>query len=946
MVKISVIIPVYNSEKYLPECLDSVINQTLEDIEIICVNDGSNDNSLDILMEYSKKDSRIKIINQKNLGVSYARNKGLEVSTGDYICFLDSDDYLELTAIEEVYHISENNSLDICLFKLINFDDENREQYNEEYFDMPYLKKFEGSIFNHEIIGSMLFRLSVTPHSKLFNRKFASQFKFPVGLIYEDNVFFTEAMFNANRVLFYDKYLYNRRIRQDSITHSFDDKCIDWIKIYNLLIDITKYYDFYEEYKLVLYSKAISTAYTLFKNLEERFKQEFFIKLKEDFIAKSEEWLQEDGLNNMNDRLKFIFNNCLSSNNYLEFELKLELYDLNILNDFGMIEIPLVDENFDLNNKKLFATYINSYKHLYYKLLNTPVIKFAVKPLFHLIYKLCLSNLLIQDKIDILRFAKPLFFRLLWFCKLEEDNLKKFIEFVIDNKYVSALKLFDDNEFHNALNGNNEIFLLFQGLDDEIGGLAKAVYDRANLFYKNGYDVKLLNIDSIRNSEFIINKYHDLGFIVESIEIINIFDYYSEKNTIDFDNSSIEYLGNGDDEYIVKNVQNSDNSVTLKYFNCSNINECSIGNLIKEELYISGYLALKKFLNDGEVIKEYYYTRDKFNYFYIDYEKNDFMLFDRICDCYISFKNIEEFHDYFVSELCLKANTKPFLINDCSSRYPSIKNIERDVAYKIGVVHNNPYFEPYCYGSRRWNIASLNDIEHEDVVVVLTESAKKDFIKEFNLDKFRVIPNFLTDENIKKSYNEYNKENNVISIFARISSDKNISDLIRAFNKLLEKHSDAVLKIYGRALIPDEIIEKDKLEKLINKLGISDSVEFMGHTDNVYEEMSKSLITVLCSTIEGFGLVIIESMVNKTPVVSYDTNYGPNDIILNDVNGFIVNQFDIDALYEKLLYAFENPKKIHDMGELARQHILNYYTEKVVYDKWRNLFNDLILDDK
>ena len=96
MPKISVIIPVYNAEKYLRVCLDSVVNQTLEDIEIICVNDGSTDKSSNILKEYAEKDGRIIILTQKNQGAAIARNKGISVAKGEYLSLLDCDDFFEL----------------------------------------------------------------------------------------------------------------------------------------------------------------------------------------------------------------------------------------------------------------------------------------------------------------------------------------------------------------------------------------------------------------------------------------------------------------------------------------------------------------------------------------------------------------------------------------------------------------------------------------------------------------------------------------------------------------------------------------------------------------------------------------------------------------------------------------------------------------------------------
>lgn len=113
MPKISVIIPVYNASKYLKECLDSVVNQTLKDIEIICVNDGSTDNSLSILEKYAQNDDRIKIINQENKGLSEARNVAIEVASGDYIGFVDADDYINLSFYENLFNRAEETKSDI-----------------------------------------------------------------------------------------------------------------------------------------------------------------------------------------------------------------------------------------------------------------------------------------------------------------------------------------------------------------------------------------------------------------------------------------------------------------------------------------------------------------------------------------------------------------------------------------------------------------------------------------------------------------------------------------------------------------------------------------------------------------------------------------------------------------------------------------------------------------
>ena len=116
-IKVSVIVPVYNVEKYLRQCLDSIINQTLKEIEILCINDGSTDSSPEILKEYEEKDSRIKIINKKNAGLSAARNQGLELAKGEYVSFIDSDDWINETFCEALYTAAKKYDSDIAIKK-------------------------------------------------------------------------------------------------------------------------------------------------------------------------------------------------------------------------------------------------------------------------------------------------------------------------------------------------------------------------------------------------------------------------------------------------------------------------------------------------------------------------------------------------------------------------------------------------------------------------------------------------------------------------------------------------------------------------------------------------------------------------------------------------------------------------------------------------------------
>ncbi|MCQ2958500.1 MAG: glycosyltransferase, partial [Candidatus Gastranaerophilales bacterium] len=122
MPEVSVIMPVYNTEKYLRECLDSIINQTLKDIEIICVDDGSKDDSGKILDEYAQKDNRIKVIHNKNQGAAPSRNQGISIAQGKYLSILDSDDIFDTNMLELLFNKAEQNDADITICKSQGID--------------------------------------------------------------------------------------------------------------------------------------------------------------------------------------------------------------------------------------------------------------------------------------------------------------------------------------------------------------------------------------------------------------------------------------------------------------------------------------------------------------------------------------------------------------------------------------------------------------------------------------------------------------------------------------------------------------------------------------------------------------------------------------------------------------------------------------------------------
>ena len=217
---ISVIIPVYNVEEYLRECVDSVLNQTYKDSEIILVDDGSTDSSGEICDEYVEKDERISVIHQKNGGLSDARNTGLANANGKYIYFLDSDDYIAPNALETLYRVAEKESSEIVFFDAVSFADTPDFTVRQNYVRKNAYKTDSGyNIFKALTLNNDFH--SAVP-LLFIDRAFLldSDISFIPRILHEDTVFTYQLLCKASRVAQCREALYYRRYRKDSIMTS------------------------------------------------------------------------------------------------------------------------------------------------------------------------------------------------------------------------------------------------------------------------------------------------------------------------------------------------------------------------------------------------------------------------------------------------------------------------------------------------------------------------------------------------------------------------------------------------------------------------------------------------------------------------------------------------------------------------------------------------------
>lgn len=305
--KVSIIVPVYNSYKYLNKCLDSIINQTFKDIEIIIVNDGSTDKSINIINDYAKKDKRIVVIDKENEGVSIARNTGIKKSKGEYITFVDSDDYLELEAIEKLYNTIISKKVDIV-----------RSNYqvhykNSNHIDIGNLYNLGNKIYDNKEIRKEIIPMILSSKIPCFicllmiKRELLLKTKlFPIDIhMMEDVILYLDLMTKANNLYMLDCVTYNIYFNEDSATNNKKN-----------------------------YERNILNVLEVNKYLKEILQKEK-LSSKENILL----------LNNSNSEAitDFIFKQYLSGNDYMKICKELSINELmdNIVNDIDKKKINI-----------------------------------------------------------------------------------------------------------------------------------------------------------------------------------------------------------------------------------------------------------------------------------------------------------------------------------------------------------------------------------------------------------------------------------------------------------------------------------------------------------------------------------------------------------------------------------------------------------------------------
>lgn len=277
MTKLSIIIPVYNIEPYISNCLNSILNQPFKDFEIICVNDGSNDNSLTELQKYC--DERLVIIDKKNGGSGVARNTALAVARGEYIFFVDGDDWLEENSLQKIIDEADRLNTDILIFGGLSYYDGIGKNGGYSANKLP--KKYMNKVFSAEDIKKDIFKFPSTAWTKLYRREFLQKnnIKFQEIKVGQDQLPFFHSIITAEKIALLPENLYcYRKNRKGAVTATKKKKNFSPIYVFYAIEDILQKTNKLEDYKGVFVKQYFSKATSWLGKFRDDLKEEYFVE--------------------------------------------------------------------------------------------------------------------------------------------------------------------------------------------------------------------------------------------------------------------------------------------------------------------------------------------------------------------------------------------------------------------------------------------------------------------------------------------------------------------------------------------------------------------------------------------------------------------------------------------------------------------------------------------
>lgn len=505
------------------------------------------------------------------------------------------------------------------------------------------------------------------------------------------------------------------------------------------------------------------------------------------------------------------------------------------------------------------------------------------------------------------------------------------------------------------------VFMVMGEIVVKRGGLTRVMLDRASLFIKNGYKVKIMLLNWSADLEQAVNELRELGRVDHRVEFFDLHTFYvlnesgrgssilkdvhaSEESLFEpgykIDLGSFEreqkavYFKDSKLAKIKKWKKGSDNSLVLDWVmrpDADDSDKCSIsyfqpGNLL---------LYTIRFSNEENMICGQAFTG-----------MDGKLRIVRRMDCReesmvigagggeILFENDEGFWAYILEYACRKEEEKPIVIIDGMIWSRVGARVSKDAADVVMMGHGSHLQAPFQNDSEvlpQYDYAFRNWTDYA-ALVVLTEEQKRNILVRYpDVANVYVIPNCVPDARIPPAPDFPSKDACKAICITRLSEEKNLGAMLHAFAIVVRKNKAATLDIYG---VGDD---RDKLVELASELGLADNVFFKGYVADIDAAYRSALVGIQTSNTEGFSLSLLEAMFHGVPMVAFDCNFGPRDIIADGVDGFLVEPGDIESLAGKISYAFEHPGEIKAFALAGREKVAVKFGEKAHMGEWMGL---------
>lgn len=500
---------------------------------------------------------------------------------------------------------------------------------------------------------------------------------------------------------------------------------------------------------------------------------------------------------------------------------------------------------------------------------------------------------------------------------------------------------------------DGQIYYLIHSLSVVRGGLTRNVLRRASLVgMELQQTIHILTFNYNPEYDSVRKELLQSGIINEYVTISNFFEFLARrKKMMETDTQEIEHpveeeglvAEKIDDEneyclfqdgWLVKH-KSYDHNHRIKFIDYYNENQSrtyreyfDLKGRLRRAVYMDDVLNKPRqssfFDENGRLFLSNWYhpeTGKSYEVYWFDSEQDDTKVFN----------SEKELKIYWLEQIAEKSEN-PLFQSEMYKTDVLLLGVKHPKVAKVKMMHSNHLRKPYTYGAplMKEHKKILKQASQFDGMVFITEQQKKDIERQFGPRSiYHSVPHYAPK--IASIYPVMNRKLRTAVIVSRFTAKKNLDHAIRAFSKVVDHVPDAILELWGFG--PEE----ENLRQLIQKLGLESHVFIKGFAHDAIDVFKKAAFSVLPSSREGFGLVVAESMAAGTPVISYDVNYGPREMIINNQNGILVRYGDVDLLSESMIELFTDQKKLEAMSKEACK-ISTQLSEERFTKNWINVY--------